>query len=58
MSMAKAAPAATTTVDDALRRKSSGPDIVYGGHLVANALKVEGVDLRHEQVAALVLCGA
>ena len=40
-----------TTAEDTLRRKSSDPNVVSGGHLVAKALKAEGVD------TIFTLCG-
>jgi len=40
-----------STADDTLKRKSSDPNIVSGGHLVAKALKNEGVD------TIFTLCG-
>ncbi|MGH6814987.1 MAG: thiamine pyrophosphate-binding protein, partial [Hyphomicrobiaceae bacterium] len=43
--------ATPTTADDTLRRKSADPNIVSGGHLVAKALKNEGVD------TIFTLCG-
>ena len=52
---AEAAAKATTTAEDSLPRKGTGPDMVSGGHLVAKALKAEGVDVRHERLAALAL---
>jgi acetolactate synthase I/II/III large subunit len=42
---------ATTTAQDTLKRKSKDASIVSGGHLVAKALKNEGVD------AIFTLCG-
>jgi acetolactate synthase-1/2/3 large subunit len=48
---ATATATATTTADDTLRRKSIDPNIVSGGHLVAKALKSEGVD------TIFTLCG-
>jgi acetolactate synthase I/II/III large subunit len=42
---------ATTTAEDTLARKSADPNIVSGGHLVAKALKAEGVD------TIFTLCG-
>ena len=42
---------AATTAEDTLRRKSADPNIVSGGHLVAKALKSEGVD------TIFTLCG-
>ncbi|MEN3291612.1 MAG: hypothetical protein V7642_865 [Burkholderiales bacterium] len=47
---AKEAPA-TTTAEDTLRRKSRDADVVSGGHLVARALRNEGVD------TIFTLCG-
>ena len=47
----KTAPRASTTADDTLQRKSRDPNIVSGGHLVAKALKNEGVD------TIFTLCG-
>jgi acetolactate synthase-1/2/3 large subunit len=41
----------TTTADDTLKRKSRGTDVISGGHLVARALKNEGVD------TIFTLCG-
>src|SRR5256886_8038218 len=35
---------ATTTADDTLKRKPRDADVIPGGHLVAKALKNEGVD--------------
>lgn len=43
--------AQTTTADDTLKRKSADANIVSGGHLVAKALKAEGVD------TIFTLCG-
>jgi acetolactate synthase I/II/III large subunit len=43
--------AATTTADDTLKRKSRDKDVISGGHLVARALKNEGVD------TIFTLCG-
>src|ERR1700757_2239281 len=40
-----------TTAEDTLARKSTDPNIVSGGHLVAKALKAEGVD------TIFTLCG-
>jgi acetolactate synthase-1/2/3 large subunit len=51
MSIETAAKAASSTAEDTLRRKSADPDIVSGGHLVAKALKNEGVD------TIFTLCG-
>jgi acetolactate synthase-1/2/3 large subunit len=42
---------ATTTAEDTLKQKSRGADVVSGGHLVAKALKSEGVD------TIFTLCG-
>src|SRR5215467_2994023 len=41
----------TTTADDTLKRKSREAGVVSGGHLVAKALKNEGVD------TIFTLCG-
>lgn len=41
----------SNTADDTLAKKSSDPNIVSGGHLVARALKAEGVD------TIFTLCG-
>ena len=41
----------TTTADDTLKQKSRDPNVVSGGHLVAKALKHEGVDI------IFTLCG-
>jgi acetolactate synthase I/II/III large subunit len=46
----KAKPAASTA-EDTLERKSTDPNIISGGHLVAKALKAEGVD------TIFTLCG-
>lgn len=46
-----ATPAVADTAHDTLARKSSDPNIVSGGHLVAKALKNEGVD------TIFTLCG-
>jgi hypothetical protein len=35
---------AASTAEDTLKRKSADPNIISGGHLVAKALKAEGVD--------------
>jgi acetolactate synthase-1/2/3 large subunit len=43
--------APTTTADDTLKRKSRAADIISGGHLVARALRNEGVD------TIFTLCG-
>jgi acetolactate synthase-1/2/3 large subunit len=45
------APAASTTADNTLQRKSRDAGVVSGGHLVAKALKSEGVD------TIFTLCG-
>ncbi len=42
---------ATTTADDTLKQKTRGAGVVSGGHLVARALKNEGVD------TIFTLCG-
>jgi acetolactate synthase-1/2/3 large subunit len=41
----------TTTADDTLKQKTRDPNVVSGGHLVARALKNEGVD------TIFTLCG-
>ena len=46
-----AASKATTTAEDTLKRKSRDTDVISGGHLVAKALKNEGVD------TIFTLCG-
>ena len=46
---------ASSTAHDTLAGKSTDAGVISGGHLVARALKNEGiriVDVRHEQVAA------
>jgi acetolactate synthase I/II/III large subunit len=43
--------AKTTTAEDTLRQKSKDPNIISGGHLVAKALRNEGVD------TIFTLCG-
>jgi acetolactate synthase-1/2/3 large subunit len=43
--------AETTTAEDTLKRKTRAADVVSGGHLVAKALKSEGVD------TIFTLCG-
>ena len=43
--------ASTTTADDTLKRKTRDANVVSGGHLVAKALKSEGVD------TIFTLCG-
>jgi acetolactate synthase I/II/III large subunit len=47
----KAAESRTTTAEDTLKRKSRDADVISGGHLVAKALKSEGVD------TIFTLCG-
>ena len=47
----KTAPRASTTAEDTLKQKARDPNIVSGGHLVAKALKNEGVD------TIFTLCG-
>src|SRR5207302_10862796 len=42
---------ATTTAEDTLKRKTRDADVISGGHLVAKALKNEGVD------TIFTLCG-
>src|SRR6195256_4750979 len=44
-------PQATTTADDTLKKKTRDSNVVSGGHLVARALKNEGVD------TIFTLCG-
>lgn len=44
-------PSQTTTADDTLKQKSRNAGVVSGGHLVAKALKAEGVD------TIFTLCG-
>src|ERR1700732_2938788 len=46
-----AAERGTTTAEDTLKRKSRDADVISGGHLVARALKNEGVD------TIFTLCG-
>src|SRR4026207_1780867 len=41
----------TTTADDTLKQKSRDTNVISGGHLVAKALKAEGVD------TIFTLCG-
>src|SRR5450755_5021883 len=41
----------TTTAEDTLQRKSRDASVISGGHLVAKALKSEGID------AIFTLCG-
>ena len=41
----------TTTAEDTLRQKSRDGSVISGGHLVAKALKAEGVD------TIFTLCG-
>ena len=48
---APATAAATTTAEDTLKRKTRDTNVVSGGHLVAKALKSEGVD------TIFTLCG-
>ena len=43
--------AKTTTADDTLKQKSRDANVISGGHLVAKALKAEGVD------TIFTLCG-
>ena len=47
----KTAKRETSTADDTLKQKSRDPNVVSGGHLVAKALKNEGVD------TIFTLCG-
>ncbi|MBI3709414.1 MAG: thiamine pyrophosphate-binding protein [Proteobacteria bacterium] len=47
----KTAKPAASTAEDTLKRKSADPNIISGGHLVAKALKAEGVD------TIFTLCG-
>src|SRR5690349_11675228 len=47
----KPAKTATTTADDTLKEKSRDVNVISGGHLVAKALKAEGVD------TIFTLCG-
>lgn len=49
--VAPRAETATTTAEDTLRQKSRSGDVISGGHLVAKALKAEGVD------TIFTLCG-
>jgi TPP-dependent trihydroxycyclohexane-1,2-dione (THcHDO) dehydratase len=51
MAIAQAAKSTDATAHDTLARKSADPNIVSGGHLVAKALKNEGVD------TIFTLCG-
>src|SRR5881275_3696845 len=51
MSSAIESRAASTTADDTLKAKSRDASVVSGGHLVARALKNEGVD------TIFTLCG-
>jgi acetolactate synthase-1/2/3 large subunit len=44
-------PSQTTTADDTLKQKSRNAGVVSGGHLVAKALKAEGID------TIFTLCG-
>jgi acetolactate synthase-1/2/3 large subunit len=43
--------AASSTADDTLKEKSRDASVISGGHLVAKALKAEGVD------TIFTLCG-
>ena len=45
----------TTTAEDTLKSEGRDANVISGGHLVANSLEAEGVDVRHERVAALAL---
>jgi len=45
------APAASSTAEDTLKEKSRDAPMISGGHLVAKALKAEGVD------TIFTLCG-
>ena len=45
------APVARTTAEDTLKQKSRDANVISGGHLVAKALKAEGVD------TIFTLCG-
>ena len=47
----RAAGASSTTADDTLKQKSRDANVISGGHLVARALKNEGVD------TIFTLCG-
>src|ERR1700733_9623973 len=47
----KPAETGTTTADDTLKQKSRDASVISGGHLVAKALKAEGVD------TIFTLCG-
>src|SRR5437016_9884942 len=49
--MTKSPKAATTTAEDTLKAKSRDANVVSGGHLVAKALKAEGID------TIFTLCG-
>ena len=40
----------TTTAEDTLKRKSRDTSVISGGHLVARALKNEGVDTDRKSV--------
>ena len=51
MSSVTATKPATTTADDTLKQKSRDANVISGGHLVAKALKNEGVD------TIFTLCG-
>jgi len=39
--------------EDTLKARTEDGNVVSDGHLVAKALKAEGVGVRHERVAAL-----
>jgi len=47
----KSASQPTTTAEDTLKQKTRDPNVISGGHLVARALKAEGVD------TIFTLCG-
>ena len=49
--MAAEATSQTTTAEDTLRQKSKDAGVISGGHLVAKALRAEGVD------TIFTLCG-
>lgn len=51
MATGATAKVASNTADDTLAKKSTDPNIVSGGHLVAKALKAEGID------TIFTLCG-
>jgi hypothetical protein len=42
----------TTTAEDTLKRRSTDANVISGGHLVAKALKAEGVDTISRSAAA------